>query len=143
MKTYYPKPEEIERDWYVLDATDKNLGHLASRVATILRGKHKPTFTPSVDVGDYVIIVNADKVSVNSRRLDDKFYYRHSYYPGGLRKKSLREMLESDPRGVVERAVRGMLPKNRLGRAMAKKMKVYVGDTHPHQGQQPKELEWD
>ena len=141
MKTYYPKPDEIEREWYVVDATGHNLGHLATQIATILRGKHKPIFTPSVDVGDYVIVLNANKVTVTGRRLDEKYYYRHSHYPGGLKETSLREMLKKDPRGVIEHAVKGMLPKNRLGRAMVKKLRVYAGDTHPHAGQQPKELE--
>jgi large subunit ribosomal protein L13 len=135
------KPEDIQRDWYVVDASGQTLGRLASEVAQIVRGKHKPIYSPSIDAGDYVIVVNADKVHVTGRKLDQKMYYRHSGYPGGLKQKSLRRMLEENPAQVIEHAVRGMLPKNRLGRKMIKKLKVYAGSSHPHQAQQPEPLE--
>lgn len=141
MKTYSAKKADIQREWFVVDAAGQNLGRLATRIATVLRGKHKPIFTPSMDTGDFVIVVNADKVAVTGRKLDQKMYYRYSGYPGGLTETSLRRMLQTHPTRVVEFAVRGMLPKNRLGRAMLKKLKVYAGDTHPHQAQQPKPLE--
>jgi large subunit ribosomal protein L13 len=141
VRTYTAKPGEFEREWYVVDATGKTLGRLASQVATILRGKHKPIYTPHVDCGDFVIIVNADKIRVTGRKLDQKIYYRHSGYPGGLKQITLREQLAKRPDRVVEHAVRGMLPKNRLGRKMFKKLKVYAAPTHPHQAQQPKPLE--
>jgi large subunit ribosomal protein L13 len=140
-KTYVTKPEDIQRDWYVVDATGQVLGRLASKVATVVRGKHKPTYSPSVDVGDYVIVVNAGKVRVTGRKLDQKMYYRHSGYPGGLKEISLRRMLEQRPTRVMERAVQGMLPKNRLGRKMLKKLKVYAGPDHPHEAQQPRPLD--
>ncbi len=140
-RTYVTKPEDIERDWYVVDASGQTLGRLASEVAQIVRGKHKPIYSPSVDVGDYVIVVNADKVHVTGRKLDQKIYYRHSGYPGGLKEVSLRRMLEEQPTRVIEHAVRGMLPKNRLGRKMLKKLKVYAGSSHPHEAQQPEPLE--
>ncbi len=140
-RTYVTKPEDIQRDWYVVDASGRTLGRLASEVAQVVRGKHKPTYSPSIDVGDYVIVVNADKVRVTGRKLDQKMYYRHSGYPGGLKQKSLRRMLEEHPTQVIEHAVRGMLPKNRLGRKMIKKLKVYAGSSHPHQAQQPEPLE--
>jgi large subunit ribosomal protein L13 len=135
------KPEDIQRDWYVVDASGQTLGRLASEVAQIVRGKHKPIYSPSVDVGDYVIVVNADKVQVTGRKLDQKVYYRHSGYPGGLKEVSLRRMLQEHPTRVIEHAVRGMLPKNRLGRKMFKKLKVYAGAEHPHEAQQPEPLE--
>lgn len=138
MKTYVVKASEIEREWYVVDAADQNLGRLASRIAAVLRGKHKPTFTPGLDVGDFVIVVNAEKVAVTGHKLLDKRYYRHSLYPGGQSSKTLGRMLETHPERVIESAVKGMLPKNRLGRAMVKKLKVYAGDSHPHAAQQPK-----
>ena len=141
MKTYVTKPAEVERKWYVVDAEGQNLGRLASRVATILRGKHKPIYSPAVDCGDFVIIINAEKIAVTGRRLDQKVYYRHSGYPGGLREITLREQLEKHPTRPIELAVKGMLPKNKLGRKMIKKLKVYVGSEHPHQAQQPVELE--
>jgi len=140
VKTYVLKASEIDRQWFVVDAEGQNLGRLATRIATILRGKHKPTYTPSMDMGDFVIVVNADKVTVTGGKMDDKKYYRYSGYPGGLRETSLRDMLERHPERVLEAAVRGMLPKNRLGRKMIKKLKVYAGSTHPHSAQQPKEL---
>jgi len=140
-RTYVTKPEDIQRDWYVVDARGQTLGRLASEIARIVRGKHKPIYSPSVDVGDYVIVINAEKVLVTGRKLDQKMYHRHSGYPGGLKQVSLRRMLEEHPTRVVEHAVRGMLPKNRLGRKMAKKLKVYAGPEHPHEAQQPEPLE--
>ncbi|NLG28976.1 MAG: 50S ribosomal protein L13 [Chloroflexi bacterium] len=140
VKTYALKASEIDRQWFVVDAEGQNLGRLATRIATVLRGKHKPTFTPSMDMGDFVIVVNADKVTVTGGKLDDKKYYRYSGYPGGLRETTLRTVLSKHPTRVLEAAVRGMLPKNRLGRQMIKKLKVYAGATHPHAAQQPKEL---
>jgi large subunit ribosomal protein L13 len=141
MKTYITKPAEVERQWVVVDAQGQTLGRLATRVATILRGKHKPGFSPSVDCGDYVIVINADKIHVTGRRMDQKMYYRHSGYPGGLSEISLRDQLEQFPTRPIEAAVRGMLPKNKLGRKVFKKLKVYAGEEHPHQAQQPVPLE--
>lgn len=140
MKTYAVKASEIERKWFVVDAAGENLGRLATRIATILRGKHKPTYTPSMDVGDFVIVINAEKVAVTGRKLQQKMYYRHSLYPGGLKEISLERMLARHPRRVIQRAVKGMLPKNRLGKAMIKKLKVYAGDSHPHTAQKPEPL---
>jgi len=140
VKTYVVKASEIERQWFVVDAAGENLGRLASKIAVILRGKHKPLYTPSMDVGDYVIVINAEKVSVTGRKMENKMYYRHSLYPGGLKETSLREMLAKHPTRVIQHAVRGMLPKNRLGRSMIKKLKVYAGDSHPHGAQKPKPL---
>lgn len=141
MKTFSAKQHEIEREWFVVDAQGVTLGRLASRIATILRGKHKPIYTPHIDCGDYVIVVNADKINVTGQKLDQKMYYRHSGYPGGLRQVSLRRQLQTHPDRVIRAAVRGMLPKNRLGRKMYKKLKVYAGPDHPHQAQQPKALD--
>jgi large subunit ribosomal protein L13 len=141
MKTYVTKPAEIERNWYVVDAEGETLGRLASRIAVILRGKHKPIYSPSVDCGDYVIVLNADKITVTGQRLDQKVYYRHSGYPSGIKSITLREQLEKHPTRPVELAVKGMLPKNKLGRKMFKKLKVYTGTEHPHQAQQPVKLE--
>lgn len=141
IKTYTPKPEDIQREWYVVDAKDKTLGRLASQIAVILRGKHKPIYAPHVDVGDFVIVINAEKIRVTGRKLDDKMYYRHSGYPGGLTEITLRKQLATHPDRVIQSAVRGMLPKNKLGRAMIKKMKVYSGSSHPHEAQQPKVLD--
>lgn len=141
MRTYSPKQGDIEREWFLVDAQDKTLGRLASEIAKILRGKHKPIFTPHVDCGDFVIVVNADKVRLTGRKADQKMYYRHSGYPGGLREIPWREMMEKHPERVIELAVRGMLPHNSLGRKMFKKLKVYASDTHPHQAQQPKVLD--
>ncbi len=141
MKTYVTKPSDVEREWFVVDAEGKTLGRLASEVAKILRGKHKPNYSPSVDVGDYVIVINAEKIRVTGRKLDQKYYYRHSGYPGGLKAIRLRDMLARHPTRVIEHAVRGMLPKNRLGRRMFKKLKVYAGPDHPHQAQRPKPLD--
>ncbi len=141
MKTYVTKPAEIERKWYVVDADGETLGRLASKIAVILRGKHKPIYSPSVDCGDYVIVLNAEKISVTGRRLDQKVYYHHSGYPGGIKSITLRNQLERYPTRPVELAVKGMLPKNKLGRKMFKKLKVYAGTEHPHQAQEPVELE--
>ena len=138
--TYMQKKEEVSRKWYVIDATDVVLGRLASKTAHILRGKHKPTYTPHIDCGDYVIIVNASKVALTSDKLDKKIYYNHSGYTGGLRERTARVMKESYPVEMVERSVKGMLPKGRLGRQMYKKLFVYAGEEHPHQAQQPTEL---
>ena len=140
MKTFSAKPHEIRREWFVVDAQGQTLGRLAARVAAILRGKHKPIYTPHVDCGDYVIVVNAGKINVTGQKLDQKMYYRHSGYPGGLRQVSLRRQLQIHPDRIVETAVRGMLPKNRFGRKMFKKLKIYAGPDHPHQAQQPKSL---
>jgi large subunit ribosomal protein L13 len=140
-KTYVTKPAEVERDWWVVDAKGLTLGRLASKIAPILKGKHKPTYAPNEDAGDFVIVINADRIHVTGKKLDDKMYYRHSGYPGGLRETPLRKMMEKNPDNVVMLAVRGMLPKNALGRKMLKKLKVYAGDTHPHEAQQPKTLE--
>ena len=141
MKTYVTKPAEIERAWYVVDAEGQTLGRLASNVASILKGKHKPIYSPAVDCGDFVIVLNADKITVTGRRLEQKKYYRHSLYIGGLKEVSLRDQLQQHPERVIESAVRGMLPKNALGRKMFKKLKVYAGNEHPHQAQLPQPLE--
>ncbi len=135
MKTYSTKASDIEREWHVIDASGKTLGRLASEVARLLRGKHKPIYVPHLDTGDYVIVINADKVRVTGNKAKQKLYYRHSGYPGGLKSTSLAEMMESHPTRVIEHAVKGMLPKNPLGRAMFKKLKVYAGPNHPHQAQ--------
>ena len=140
MSTYTPKPGEIARTWHVIDASDVVLGRLASQVATLLRGKHKPQFAPHVDTGDFVVIVNAEKVAVAQRKLGE-FRYRHSGYPGGLSKRTVGELLERKPERVIELAVRGMLPKNTLGRAQLKKLKVYAGPNHPHAAQKPQPFE--
>ena len=141
MKTYVTKPAEVERRWYVVDAEGKTLGRLSSQVAAILRGKHKPIYSPSVDCGDFVVVINAEKIAVTGQRMEQKRYYRHSGYPGGLREMTLRQQLEKHPTRPIEIAVRGMLPKNRLGRKMIKKLKVYAGSEHPHQAQQPEIME--
>ena len=141
IKTYSPKPDDIQREWYVVDAKDQTLGRLATQIAQLLRGKHKPIFAPHADVGDYVIVINCEKIRVTGKKLDDKMYYRHSGYPGGLREVSLREQLQRFPDRVIHHAVRGMLPHNRLGRKMIKKLKIYSGETHPHAAQQPKVYE--
>ena len=141
MRTYSPKPGEVTRVWHVIDAEDVVLGRLATQVATLLRGKHKPTFAPHVDTGDFVIIVNAGKVALTGNKRDQKFAYRHSGYPGGLRKRSFGELLDSRPDRLLEKVVKGMLPKNKLGRAQGKKLKVYAGPDHPHAAQQPKPFE--
>ena len=140
-KTYVTKPDEVERNWFVVDADGRTLGRLATGIATVLRGKHKPTFSPSVDCGDFVIVVNAEKVHVTGRRKDQKVYYRHSGYMGGLKEITLRRQLEIYPTRVLASAVKGMLPKNVLGRKMFRKLKVYAGPDHPHHSQQPQPLE--
>jgi large subunit ribosomal protein L13 len=140
-KTYLLKDDDVQRDWYVVDAAGKTLGRLATQVAVLLRGKHKPAFSPAVDSGDFVVVVNAEKIHTTGRKLDQKMYYRYSGYPGGLKATSLRTMLAKHPERVVEHAVRGMLPKNRLGRRMLKRLKAYSGPDHPHQAQQPMPLE--
>jgi large subunit ribosomal protein L13 len=140
-KTYVTKKEDVQRQWYVVDATGQTLGRLASQVAHVLRGKHKPIYSPSVDTGDYVIVVNADKIHVTGRKLDQKIYYRHSGYPGNLKAITLRDLLQKRPTRVIEHAVRGMLPKNRIGRRMFKKLRVYTGPDHPYAAQQPKPLD--
>ena len=141
MRTYSPKPGEVARTWHVIDAEDVVLGRLASNVATLLRGKHKPTFAPHMDTGDFVIIVNAEKVVLTGNKRDQAFAYRHSGYPGGLRKQSFGELLDTRPDRLLEKVVKGMLPKNKLGRAQGKKLKVYAGPDHPHAAQQPKTFE--
>ena len=141
MNTYVTKPGSVEREWYVVDAGGKTLGRLASQVAAVLRGKHKPQFSPAVNAGDYVIIINAEKIRVTGRKLEQKKYYRHSGYPGGLTEITLADQLERHPTRVIKLAVRGMLPRNRLGRKQLKNLKVYAGSEHPHQAQQPKRLE--
>ena len=140
-RTYITKEEDVQRDWYVVDAAGETLGRLAANVAHVLRGKHKPIYSPSADTGDYVIVVNADKIHVTGRKLDQKMYYRHSGYPGGIKQIVLRDLLAKYPSRVIEHAVRGMLPKNRLGRRMFKKLKVYAGADHPHAAQQPEPLD--
>lgn len=141
--TYMQRKEDVSRQWYVIDATGKNLGRLASKVAHILRGKHKKTYTPHIDGGDFVIITNASKVNLTGNKLEKKIYYDHSGYPGGLRERTAKVMLEKYPIEMVERAVKGMLPKGVLGRKMFKKLFVYAGEEHPHTAQQPKKLEVD
>lgn len=141
MSTYSPKPGDITRAWHVIDATDVVLGRLATHAATLLRGKHKPTYAPHMDSGDFVVIVNAEKISVSGNKRTDKFVYRHSGYPGGLRQRSVGEMIEKYPDRLVEKAVKGMLPKTKLGRAMGKKLKVYAGPEHPHGAQRPAEFQ--
>lgn len=142
-KTYYPKPDELSREWILVDADGKNLGRLASRIARVLLGKDKPLFTPGVDVGDFVIVVNAEKISVTGKRLDQKFYYRHSGYPGGLKKISLRDQLDKFPDRVIKSAVWGMIPHNRYGRKLMKKLRIFAGPDHPHAAQQPKTITFD
>jgi large subunit ribosomal protein L13 len=141
-KTHFTTPDEITRKWYVVDAQGMTLGRLASRIAQVLRGKHKPEFVPNLDVGDYVVVINCEKIHVTGRRLDQKMYYSYSGYPGGLRSRSLRELLEKHPDRAIKAAVKGMLPKGPLGRSMLKKMKVYTGSEHPHEAQQPEVLEF-
>jgi large subunit ribosomal protein L13 len=142
-KTYTPKKNEIDHRWYIVDADGKVLGRLASTVATVIRGKHKAIFTPNLDTGDHVVVVNASKVILTGDKLSSKKYYRHSGYPGGIKERSAGELMERDPSKVVERAVKGMLPKNRLGRKLAGKLHVYPGPEHPHAAQKPQPLEID
>jgi large subunit ribosomal protein L13 len=138
MRTYVPKNNEIEREWLVVDASNQVLGRLATEVARLLRGKHKPQYTPYLDTGDFVVVVNAERVRLTGRKHEQKKYYRHSTHPGGLKVETAREMLEKYPERVIKRAVWGMLPKNRLGRKLFRKLKVYAGPEHPHEAQQPK-----
>ncbi|CAM4482635.1 MULTISPECIES: 50S ribosomal protein L13 [Paenibacillus] len=139
--TYMAKPNEVERNWFVIDAEGKTLGRLASEAAALIRGKHKPQFTPHVDTGDFVVIINAEKIVLTGKKLQNKMYYRHSLYPGGLKVTSAADMLKKHPTRVVESAVHGMLPKNRLGEKMKLKLKVYAGSEHPHQAQNPQVYE--
>lgn len=141
MRTYQQKPSEVRREWFVVDAQGKILGRLASRIAAILRGKHKPTFTPHVDGGDFVVVVNAEKVRLTGRKLQEKVYYWHTGYPGGIKSATAAQLLERKPEWVIQKAVQRMLPKNPLGRRMLKKLKVYRGPEHPHVAQQPKPLD--
>ena len=140
MKTYMANPDKIERKWYVVDATDKTLGRLTSEIAKVLRGKNKPVYTPHIDTGDYVIVVNAEKIAVTGKKLDQKIYYHHSDYVGGMKETTLREMMDKKPEKVIELAVKGMLPKGPLGRSMIKKLHVYAGPEHDHQAQKPEVL---
>jgi large subunit ribosomal protein L13 len=141
MKTFVATPANRQRDWYVVDAEGKTLGRLASQIANVLRGKTKPEFTPHCDTGDFVVVINAEKVTVTGNKMDQKRYWRHSGYPGGIRSRTLREMLDRQPEEVLRKAVKGMLPRNKIGRAQLNKLKVYAGTDHPHAAQQPKELE--
>lgn len=140
MKTYVPKKGEVDRRWYIVDASGQTLGRLATDVARVLRGKHKPSYTPNADVGDFVVIVNARKIAFSGQKATDKLYHRHSGYPGGLKTVTLGQMLEKHPERVLEKAIRGMLPHNRLGADMYRKLKVYAGPDHPHAAQNPQDL---
>ena len=140
MKTFSAKPETVQHDWYVVDAADKTLGRLASDIATRLRGKHKPEYTPHVDTGDYIVVVNAEKVRVTGKKATDKMYYHHTGFPGGIKSISFEKLVDKAPTRALEKAVKGMLPKGPLGRAMYSKLKVYAGDVHPHAAQQPQAL---
>ncbi len=142
-KTYSPKASELEHSWHVVDATDLPLGRLSSEIAQVLRGKHKPTYAPHMDGGDYVVVVNAGKVAVTSDKSQTKIYYRHSGYPGGIKAESYEALLQRRPEAIIERAVKGMLPKNKLGRKMLSKLKVYAGPEHPHEAQGPTSLEFN
>lgn len=141
MKTYSAKPHEVQQDWLLVDAEGQTLGRLAVQIAHRLRGKHKPVYTPHVDTGDFIVVINADKVKLTGKKMEDKKYYRHTGYPGGIRETSAAKMLATKPTDIVTIAVRGMLPKNPLGRKMLTKLKVYAGNEHPHQAQQPQPLE--
>ncbi|WP_041607593.1 50S ribosomal protein L13 [Halobacteroides halobius] len=141
MSTYMPSPEDIDRKWYVVDLAGKTLGRVSTEIATILRGKHKPIYTPNMDTGDFVVVINADKVHLTGNKLEQKLYRKHSGYPGGLKETAYDELLNDKPEEAIRKAVKGMLPSNKLGRKMLKKLKVYAGTEHPHQAQQPKELE--
>lgn len=143
MKTYYAKPLEVEREWVIIDATDQVLGRVAAKAAHILKGKHKPQYTPHVDTGDFVIIVNADKIRMTGTKATSKEYYRHSGFPGGLKMETFAEAMQKHPERVIEHAVKGMLPKNTLGRKQGKKLKVYVGPEHPHAAQKPREIKME
>lgn len=138
MKTYSQKASEVQRDWYVVDAADKVLGRLATQIATLLRGKHKPTYTPSMDDGDFVIVINCEKIKITGRKSDQKIYYRHTGYPGGIKATPYKMMLAKHPDRILRIAVKGMLPKNRMGRKLLTKLRIYAGPRHPHAAQQPK-----
>jgi len=138
VKTYHQRPAEVQRDWYVVDATAQVLGRLATRIATLLRGKHKPTYTPSIDGGDFVIVVNCEKIKITGKKADQKIYYRHTGYPGGLKATPYKMMLAKHPDRILRNAVKGMLPKNRMGRHLLTKLRIYAGPRHPHAAQQPK-----
>ena len=140
MKTHFAKKGEFERKWYVVDATDKVLGRLAVKIATYLRGKHKPQFTPNSDVGDFIVVINAEKIKLTGNKLEGKIYYHHTGYPGGIKSETARKRLEREPGAVITHAVKGMLPKNRLGNALIRKLKVYSGSEHPHSAQKPENL---
>ncbi len=140
MKSYMAAPQSLEKEWFVVDAQGLTLGRLATRIASVLRGKHKPTYTPHADAGDFVVVVNADKVRLTGRKLDQKMYYWYSGYPGGIKGRTARQMLDRKPEEVLRRAVKGMLPKNNLGRKLISKLKIYAASEHPHQAQQPKAL---
>lgn len=140
MKTFSAKPEAVQRDWYLVDATGKTLGRLAAEIASRLRGKHKPEYTPHVDTGDYIVVVNAEKVQVTGKKASDKIYYSHSEFPGGIKEISFEKLIDKAPTRALEIAIKGMLPHNPLGRAMFKKLKVYAGTEHPHSAQQPQTL---
>jgi large subunit ribosomal protein L13 len=142
VKTYSAKPFEVQRNWWVVDADGKTLGRLASEIAIVLRGKNKPKYTPHVDTGDFVVVVNAEKIAVTGNKMTGKIYYRHSGYPGGLKSRTLGEMLQRRPTDVIRKAVKGMLPKNRIAAQQLTKLKVYVGPKHPHAAQRPEELPW-
>ena len=141
MKTYTLKKEEVQRNWFVLDATDRVLGRVATKIADKIRGKDKPTFTPHTDGGDYVIVINAEKIKVTGSKFNNKIYYRHSLYPGGLKSQTFKELNEKNPERIIEEAVKGMLPKNKLGKSIIKKLKVFQGPNHDHESQQP--TEWN
>jgi large subunit ribosomal protein L13 len=141
MKTYSAKPESVQREWFIVDAAEQTLGRLATEIALRLKGKHKPEYTPHVDTGDYIVVINADKIRVTGKKTTDKMYYRHTGYPGGLRSISFDKLLDHKPEMIIEQAVKGMLPKNPLGRDMYRKLKVYAGSEHPHAAQQPQTLE--
>ena len=141
MKTYSAKPESVQREWFIVDAAEQTLGRLATEIARRLKGKHKPEYTPHVDTGDYIVVINADKIRVTGNKTTDKMYYRHTGYPGGLRSISFDKLIDHKPEMIIEQAVKGMLPKNPLGRDMYRKLKVYAGSEHPHAAQQPQTLE--
>ena len=140
MKTYIAKPSTTERNWLLIDASDQRLGRLATRIADALRGKNKPQYTPNIDTGDFVVVINAAKIAVTGNKMEDKIYYRHTGYPGGLKQRTLKEMMEKKPEEVIRLAVKGMMPKNKLARAQLKKLKVYTGPEHPHEAQKPQEI---
>jgi len=142
VKTYSAKPGEVQRNWWVVDAEGKNLGRLASEIAVVLRGKNKPQYTPHVDTGDFVVVVNAEKIAVTGNKMTGKVYYRHSGYPGGLKSRTLAQMIDRRPTEVLRKAVKGMLPRNRIAAQQLNKLKIYAGPNHPHQAQRPEELPW-